>query len=269
VSPASAGLGLGVIIVVLVSIFSAGKQRGTISPLVRPAIYTCLRWTPWLALLVFMAKSGACQDARYLAPYYPLLLLALLSWPGMAALARCRWWQRLVVSIMAATLAFMLFEYGRAFVPSSVFARLHDSPHLGFLRVLDDYNQARLSVAAYQDFTTRHSAGETVVGYSTLCGGLEPGMWQPWGHGHVERILPDDSPEWVRSQGIRSIFIEDAALKAKHETIGQWLEQFNATIVDQMTFSTDPGSPRTHLYFTRLAFPGEPATTPPATRLPD
>ena len=85
-----------------------------------------------------------------------------------------------------------------------------------------------------------------------MCGGLEPGMWRPWGHGRVERLLPDDSPEWVRSRGIHFVFVEDPALTENHETIEQWLKRFDATLVDQMTYATAPGVPRTHVYFARL-----------------
>ncbi len=266
VSPVSAGIGLNVIIVMLVSFFCVVKFRGTILPLARHAIYGWLCWTPWLALLLFMAKVGACQSARYLAAYYPLLALALLLRPGMAALVRRQWWQRLVLSLMTVTLAFMIYEEGRTFVPSSVFARLQSLPRPGFLTVLDDYYQTRLSVAAYWEFTACHSAGEAVVGYATICGGLEPGMWRPWGHGRVERILPDDSPDWVRSRGISSLFIEDPALIENHETIEQWLKRFDATLLDQMTYSTSPGVPRTHLYFVRLNSPGGTALQPTVSK---
>ena len=270
VSPVSSGLGLNLVMVVLISIFYVRKPREAVLPLARPAIYAWLCWTPWLALLVFMAKVGACQNARYLATYYPLLLPALLLRPGMAALVRRRRWQRLVLLVMAATLAFMIFECGRTFVPSSVFARLQASHRPSFLKVLDDYYQTRLSVAAYFEFTSRHSADEAVVGYATMCGNLEPGMWRPWGHGRAERILPGDSPEWVRSRGIRYVFIEDVGLAANHETIQQWLEHFHATLLDQMTFTTDPGAPRSHLYFARLDLPGKPASSAlPSTPSPD
>jgi hypothetical protein len=254
VSPTSAGLGLGVVTVASVSMLFIWKSRGAGQLLPRPAVYTWLVWTPWLALLVFMAKVGNYQNARYLAAYYPLLLLGLLLNPGMAALVRRRWWQRLVLLIMGGTLTLMVYIYGRAFIPASVFARLQASHRL---QVLNAYYEARVSVAAYREFGARHAASESVVGFATICGGLEPGMWQPWGHGRVERILPDDSPVWVRSRGIHCVFIEDAALEENHETIEQWLARFNAVLVDQMTFATGPNVPRTHFYFTRLLPPGE------------
>ena len=268
VSPVSAGIGLNVVIVMLVSIFSLLKFRGTVLPLTRPAIYGWLRWTPWLALLLFMAKVGACQSARYLATYYPLLAIVLLMQPSMAALVRRRWWQRLVLLLMTVTLLFMSYDCGRNVIPSFVFARLQASHRPGFLKVLDDYYQTRLTIAAYWEFTSRHSADQAVVGYATICGGLEPGIWRPWGHGRAERILPDDSPEWARSRGIQYVFVEDAALNETHETIQQWLERFQATLLDQMTFATDPGAARTHLYFVRLAASGEPAASPTTPELP-
>jgi hypothetical protein len=248
----SAGLGLHVIMLAAISIVVILFKRGKMALWLRPSLYGWLIWTPWVALLVFMAKVGAYQNARFIAPLYPLLLLALLCQPGMGSLVRSRWWQRLALLMIAGTLALLVYTCGRVFIPSSVFARLQDAPRPGFLRVLDDYYQTRLSISAYWEFTARHAAGETVVGYATICGGLEPGMWQPWGHGRVERILPDDSPAWVRSRGIRSVFIEDLALANNNETIEQWLERFQAELVDQMSYTTDPGAPRTHVYFARL-----------------
>jgi hypothetical protein len=253
VTSVTAGLGLGLVTVIAISVFSLrlvaprGVQRRQFD------IYSLLCLASWVALLAFMAKVGAYQNARYLASYYPLLLLPLLWRPELDAMVRRGWWQKIVLAVMLATLAFMSFEYGREFVPSSVFARLQSwSNRPGFLKILDDYYRSRISVAARRSFTTRYSADKTVVGYATIYGGLEPGMWQPLGHGRVERVLPNDSPDSVRSRGIQYVFIEDSAMRGKNETIQQWLDEFNATIVDQMTFMTDPGAPVAHLYFCSL-----------------
>jgi hypothetical protein len=264
ISPVTAGLGQCVLFVSVVSFFALRPARKLRFAWARPDLYLLLSWTPWLALLVFMAKVGAGLNARYLGPYYPLLLLPLLRHSGMAGLVRRRWWQTLVVLVMSVTLAFMGFEYGRELVPSSVFARLQASPgRPQFLAILDDYYRTRVSVASCRAFATRYAAGERVVGYATVCGILEPGMWQPWGHDRVERILPDDTPEWVRSRGLHAIFIDDNALQSKPETIQQWLQRFDARVVDQMTFTTDPGAPPTHFYFCRLNEAGNHAASPP------
>lgn len=253
VSQVSAGLGLSVIAVVIASLLALGRRRRRAGQGYRLGLGTLIGGAAWLALLAFMAKVGACQNARYLAAYYPLLLLPVLLHPGMAGLVRRRWWQGLACLVTMATLAFLFYSYGRSLVPSSVFARLQawpDRPH--GLKFMDDYYRTRVSVESYRAFTTRHSAGETRVGYATTCGGLEPGMWQPWGHGVVERLLPDATPEWARAEGLRAIFIEDSALKARSETIDLWLQRFDARVEDQLVFTTDPGAPPSHLYFCRL-----------------
>lgn len=255
VSATSAGLGLSLVIAITASIVPICAARKPGSPRAPLSFHSVFCWTPWIALLVFMAKVGTIQNARFLAAFYPLLLLPLVRRPGMDALVRRRWWRMLVLTVMSFTLAFAGFHYGRALVPSSAFAWLQHSPRPGFLKILDDYYQTRLSVEAYRKFTTQHSANETVVGYSSLCCGLEPGMWQPWGHGKVERVRPDDTPQWARARGITHIFIEDPALQVKNETIEQWLQEFDAEVVDQMAYTTDPGAPLTHLYFCHLRPP--------------
>ena len=127
------------------------------------------------------------------------------------------------------------------------------------LKVLNDYYQTRLSIASYWDFTERYAGGESLVGYATVRGGLEPGMWRPWGHGRVERILVTDTPDEVRDRGIRAAFVDDDALSANEETLEHWLERFHATLVHEISFTTDPGAPRSKVYFVRLAPPGPPA----------
>ncbi len=249
----SAGIGLGVMTVAIVSFVATRNWRRTAPSHHTFCVFFFLRWTPWLSLLVFLAKVGTIETARLIDPYYVLLFTPLLVLPGMESLVRQRWWRRLALAVMAATLAFVMYDCGRTFIPPSVFARARALPHCGFLKVLDAYYAARASVSGYREFATRHAASEAVVGYATICGGSEPSMWQPWGHGRVERILPDDTPEWVRSRGIHCIFIEGSLVLAiRHQTIEQWLKEFDATLVDQMTFATDPGAPLSHLYFVRL-----------------
>ncbi len=266
---ASAGIGLGVMTVALAS-FAATVSWHRVACLRRTFdAQFFLRWTPWLALLAFLAKVGTIETARLIAPFYVLLFTPLLVRPGLDRLVWQRWWRWLVLLVMAATLAFMSFDCGRTFIPSSLYAWLQTKHRPGFLKVLDDYYQTRLSVAAYWEFTARHCRRNG----GRLCHDLRrsrTGHVAALGHARAERILPDDSPERVRSRGIRGVFIEDDALKVKHLTIQQWLEQFQATLVDEMTISKNPGTPRSHLYFVRLALPGQ-AGNPalPSAPLPD
>jgi hypothetical protein len=91
VSPTSAGLGLHIVFMVLVTVIFliiVRRSRATICPVARPAIYRWLQWTPWLALVPFMAKVGSYQNARFLSE--PVELTILMPCLNEAeTLARC------------------------------------------------------------------------------------------------------------------------------------------------------------------------------------
>lgn len=252
VNAAWAGIGLGVMVVALVSWVAARFQRGAAPARRNLDVYFWLRWTPWLALLIFLTKVGTFQNARLIAPFYVLLFTILLVSPGQASLVRRRWWQWLVLSVMGFTVLWQGFVRGREFIPPSVVAYLSAGSHSKLLNAANGYYEARVSVARNLAFTARHAAGENVVGYATICGSSEPGMWQPLGRRRVERVTPQDPPAAVRARGIRAVFVEDLALQEAGETLPQWLERFDARLVDELTFSRDPGAPPGHLYFVQL-----------------
>lgn len=69
----TAGIGLGILLLILISIGMTCLRRPSvhIDATVKPDWHTCwLHLTPFLALLIFMAKVGSFQSARQLGPYY-------------------------------------------------------------------------------------------------------------------------------------------------------------------------------------------------------
>jgi len=93
---------------------------------------------------------------------------------------------------------------------------------------------------------------ERIVGYATSNGDGEIGLWLPFGSRRVERVLADDTPEQVRSQGIHYVLVEDYVLEASQISIGQWLQRYDADLVDQLEFLRDPYRPPAHLYLVRF-----------------
>ena len=76
-----AGVGLGIVVGLAVLLWPAlrGRSRTPARSGVTggPALKLFLA-TPWIALLVFMGKSGMAPESRILLPYFPLLLPGLL-----------------------------------------------------------------------------------------------------------------------------------------------------------------------------------------------
>jgi hypothetical protein len=256
---AYAGIGMGVMIAALVSIFAPRNPGTTKSRAYKSGrLLWWLRLSPWLALLVFMAKVGTYQNTRLVAPYYALLFPLLLVRPGQKALTFRRWWQWFLLSVMLFTVAWMTFVRGRQLVSATLMADLHAKhPQDKLLTLLNDYYVCSSSVASQRRFLSEHNLGEAVVGYFTICGGGEPGMWFPLGTVRVERALPGDGVAWFRSQGIHYVVVDDAALKAANETIEAWMQRQQGSLVDKLVFIEEPGSPPSHLYLVHLSPPAE------------
>ena len=82
---------------------------------------------------------------------------------------------------------------------------------------------------------------EAVVGYSPIvCDVDESGLWLSCGHRRVECIAPGDSPERLRSLGIRYVVVHPLPLAG---SITNWMEKYRGTLVVQYTF------PKMHRHF--------------------
>jgi hypothetical protein len=257
VSDATAGIGLGIIVLALASIAGARiVRKGAPNITNRTADWgiRLLYLTPWISLLVFMAKVGTYQNARQAAPYYVLLFPVVLAGARQAWLVREHWWRLCAVGYLAVTLAYLGFLRGRTLVPVAVADRLYQAhPNNKVLSTMMDFYNARRSVEAQRSRLEQSlPAGEKIVGYATTVGGSEPGLWMPFGQRRVERVLPEDTADDLLKAGIHYILVEDVAFHAMNITIEEWMARYHATPVDELTFTKDPGSPPGHLYLVYL-----------------
>ena len=86
----SAGIGFGISVLVVVSMLAGLRYRSQ-HPSNNPPMHSSTFWlraaliAPWLSLLAYCMKTGMVTPARLIAPYYPLLLPALLIGAGQIA----------------------------------------------------------------------------------------------------------------------------------------------------------------------------------------
>jgi len=257
ITATNAGIGLAVICVITLSLLGIYRLRNASAAQQNRSKNIWLLWlqlTPWLCLLIFLAKVGTYQNARQAAPYYIFLFPSLLSATGHAMLVRRRWWQCVAISSLCVTVAYLSFARGRAFIPSTVVTQLQqEHPHAKWLTVFADYFSARNSVNSQRNFLQKcHVTNEKIVGYATTVGGSEPGWWMPFGSREVRRILPSDTEASVRQQGIHYIVVEDIAVHAANLTIEEWASRYDAEIVGEQAFTKDPNTPLAHLYLAHI-----------------
>ncbi len=260
ISEGNAGLGLGFCLVLVATWRELRRQRKTAPLLAAPPPdrnLFLLRAAPWALLLIFMAKVGAFENARHLAPYYPFLLPIFLVRPLQTIVVRQREWQQFGQLTMALTVALIIASGDRPLFPAkTIFTNLREKfPKNEFIaeessRYVDGGH--RLTEARRKYLQTALPATETRVGYYALMYDVdEPGIWFPYGHRSVFCVSPTDKPEDLRAQGLKYVVMHGNVFPQRLLT--QWLEQFNATLVGRYVHPR-PGmvNPPTDLYLVRL-----------------
>jgi len=200
VSQINAGVGLGVCLMLLLSIATARRFRSKIITKSnrRLSIAWVLRLAPWALLLVFMAKVGTYSNARQLAAYYPFLLPIFLAGSGYPDVVRRIWWQRACLAVMSLTVAMLVVARDRPLFPAQTISAWVQCKNL----------QGNLVSRAMLSFRARFliqeernylkvilPPGEKTVGFVAAIGHNEAAMWLPFGRRRVERLLVKDPPE--------------------------------------------------------------------------
>jgi hypothetical protein len=258
ISESTAGLGLGLCLLTLVSLLAAGRYRRQATHLAVAegnGTNRWLRFAPWLLLLLFMAKIGIDQNARLFAPYYIFLFPALLVLPGQTALTRMRWWQRLGLFVMLFAAGLLVVARNRPLLPAeTVITRLESKyPNLRFLRKASYLYSNRVSIEKLRDSLPQVlPPQEPVIGYAACVGRSEPWVWLPFGSRRVEHVLPGDSPELLFSEGIHYVVVESSILGREGETIQQWAAKLDGELLAQWTFEKDLNTPPAGLFLVRL-----------------
>ncbi|HTV62966.1 MAG TPA: hypothetical protein VMH30_10415 [Verrucomicrobiae bacterium] len=259
ISEGNAGIGLGICILMLVSIYDARRLRKRLALPIRSTpdpVAFWLRIAPWLALLVFMSKVGTFENARHLAPYYPFLFPLFLARQGHEPLVRQCGWQRFGLAIMMLTAVMIVKLTDRPLFPAqTIFTALYKNhpkseiiSHEYFSYVESNYQATE---ARRKFLETTLPPDEKVVGYfAQIISGLdENGIWLG-GHRAV-CVLPNDPPQRLRAMGIHYVVLNGNALNLIYGNIRHWLEKYNASVVCEYTF------PRKMLEASRMGTPAD------------
>jgi hypothetical protein len=193
----NAGIGSGVCLMTALSMLWARKFKPSLD--IHIGIETgglkwFLRMAPWGLLLLFMAKVGTYQNARQLAPYYVFLFPSLIVAPGHIRLVRQTAWQWLVCATMLVAVMLLILSRAHPLFPAqTLFGWLLEKyPHSKIVACLSVSYSTQLFVQTQMNcFQNDLPSDETNVGYySTFNCVAEPGLWRPFGHRLIERVLP-------------------------------------------------------------------------------
>ncbi len=234
-----AGFGFGCSVLLLVSIPAAFWQRRSVGnfstpPLAIPAkLRLAVLAAPWIALLVYTMKSGMVTPQRIIAPYYPLLLPALLLGAGQSLVVRRGWWRGLTGAVLVLALVVLVLSPDRVLWPAkTILAKLVEKhpnqPALArALKVYAAYAQRNDALAGVRD---RLPPDTQVVGFIGTEDDCDISLWRPFGSRRVEHFLLSDSPAFIR-QRAQVIVVGGFNLQSHGQTIDGWLKTSGAELV--------------------------------------
>lgn len=268
ISEASAGIGLAIVLMALLSIWAAIKfRRAAIPPPGGSLTQRALRLTPWLLLLVFMAKDGGVAPARHSAAYYVFLCPSFLAARGQEILTRNAWWQKAVVACMVVAAGLLVVNVDRPLFPAETLlgrlaARHPQSRSLALLQ--SAYEMPREVEKLKRDLQAQLPANEPVIGFAGV-GNLEtePLLWQPWGLRRVEWVLPRDTPQELSARGIHFVVIESSP-SPQCRNLDQWMTRYHARIIADIPFKKSGHyNSFDHVYVLQLEHPESRVISPP------
>ena len=255
----SAGIGLGIFLLIFISTLAAHFRRFIHSGITTKTdlFQKLLRWSPYLALLIFMAKVGSHANARQLGSYYVFFFPLLLVGEAHSYLVRQHWWQRLGLSVMLLAAILLIVSRSHPLFPAQSMLNALESrrPHSSFLSKIDQSYSFWTSMRALivNPLKNEIPPGEQVIGYATVVGFFEPGLWLPFGSCKVERLLPGDAVEELKQRNIHYLVIGDEFFEAtKEKTIEEWLNKYGGQLIDQTSYNYSPGGSVRQLYLVRL-----------------
>jgi len=231
--------GLGGLMVVLLLAGGWGRGRAP----------SRLKWIPFcvvlpgtvLATLMFGALLGSEMTARLLAPYYPLLVIAVLVLPGQARWVRTRGFRVLAAITIGGSLVPLVMAPARPLLPVSALLKLA-APIEQFTPGVTA--RARVLYAVYRD---RHDALATVVApipaEVTRVGVLasrddsELSLWRPFGGRRVVTVRSGDTVAALRAKGVEWIVVR-ADVLGEEEVRRTWLRAHAAEVVVERLIPT-------------------------------
>jgi hypothetical protein len=178
-------------------------------------------------MVFVLGKLGISCGARYLAPYYLLVVMGLLRNDTQATLLKQGWWRMGAYIAMGLSGLLLVVSPARPLWPARWFCahfevQLQQS-HLG-TRALTTYGVYGERAEAFGPALKVLPADATVLGFVT---GDDPeaSLWRPFGARRIRHVIADEGGEMVRQRGIKYVLVKDELLVESWE---HWLRRMNA-----------------------------------------
>jgi len=198
----------------------------------------------WLGLGIVLVRLGLYGSARYLLPFYFLLIVPALSGGAVAEIFRHRLWRLAGLATFATALLLLVASPPRPLWPATTCLKklgADQSPHPLVRRawtVYSVYGQRADSFGPVLKVLPADSGPLGLMAFDVP----ETSLWQPFGSRRVRHICHGDPPEAIRARGIEYVLIEEKILKEKSGVnFAGWLAANHAEAVKTFTLPLRAG----------------------------
>ena len=245
-----AGLGLGIVSMLAVSILMGGLPR--------PRKRSLLDWlalgSPYVSLAVFLASAFFISSlARIIAPFYLLLLPPLLQGRHLERFYAGRTWRFWTMANFVVALALVVASPSRPLWPAqTVVAAIekrmrHNAAVQRIKNVYSVYSERSNSYGPVLAVLPPAVRVIGFVGFSSPEGAL----WLPYGSRRVFHVLPQDSRESIVENKI-SYILANELISGGPEKFLKWKEKLHAEIVHTFMLNLRASEGLSKWYLVRL-----------------
>jgi hypothetical protein len=243
----SAGVGIGITVIALVSLLAAWHFRRWVAP---PSTVPARRQglimglLTWAALLVYMTKLGSESTSRLIAAYYPLLLLPLLLNPAQTFLVRQGWYKTLAVCTGLIALAAVILTPARPLWPAGDFFDWAATRFPGNAVLM----RAKSTYAIYRSrndllASLRRTIPESVPVIGLIEGenDAESSLWRPFG---VRRVVHVREGDRGQETNLHWIVVKNSVIGQgmNPESFTRWMQRDGGTLITQQVVTETAGS---------------------------
>lgn len=255
----NAGLGFGLVVLTVVSVLAAAAQGGR--PFFKIQFHpaealwrTGIVLSPWISLLALLSQSEVYPIGRIAAPYYLLLLPSLLASPFHEQLVKKIWWRVAAFIVFFVAGALLVIVPARPLFPAAaIFEKIHTThPNSKLLaRIAEVYAVYHNRGDAFAPARDILPPGLKVLGFITY-DDPETSLWFPLGSRTIFHVRPDDSPDYLKGQGVEYILAGSDTLKKHFPDLNDWLKKMNAQVVQTTQLNLRAAEGPTDWYLIKL-----------------
>ena len=237
-SEESAGLGMGVTLLVLVAfakIVRAGKIR--LLRFFSPEILVPMG--AWAGVGLFMVQVGVVGTARYLLPFYPLLVAPMLTGADAGVFFRRRLWRGLGLTAFAISAVLLIITAPRPLWPAKTVLHSLNAEHADsrlLNRAWNVYDAYDVRANGLAPVIAALPPEANPLGYLAF-DEPETSLWRPFGSRRIMHFTLEDSPADLRARGIKFALVSEIFL-TQHSGMkpADWLVRMNAEPLQHFEF---------------------------------